>query len=79
MPSSNVYRVSEKDPLAHVDRVGIIIASSAQEAIDLFVSKVNDGIALKRGAEVKVCVYTERQHKSRVLSWHIVGYGDTDD
>lgn len=76
MSTSNVYKVFEKDPLAHVDRIAVIMARSAQEAIDLFVKDVNDNLPLKRGAELEVLCYVGHEVPSRVLSWHICGYGD---
>jgi len=76
MDTSNIYKVYEKDPLPHVDRIAIVIAKSAQEAIDLFVKDVNDNLPLNRGAELTAVCYIGHEVPSRVLSWYICGYGD---
>lgn len=76
MPFSNVYKVCEKDPLVYVDRVAIIMAKSVKEAIDLFIKDVNDNIPLKREASIEVVCYVGHDVPSRVLSWHICGYGN---
>lgn len=76
MATSNVYKVFEKDPLVYVDRIAVIMAKSAQEAIDLFIKEVNDNLPMKRGAELEVICYIGHEVPSRVLSWHISGYGD---
>jgi len=75
MVTSNVYKVHEKDPLDYIDRIAVIMAKSAQEAVDLFVKDINDNLPLTRGAELTVICYIEHEVPSRVLSWHICGYG----